>query len=328
MLSYCGINDLNFERVSVSENLALFRLFEERGNDVVEGHETGQSALQRYNGPPSTFIWMLRRSELELQHYIAPEPVWYYQLGDLTWEWGFNPASRIRELLRIEEFPARIITERTSAGHTILHCAVCFWSEALERFSSGLVSGFEEDRQCLNDCELLIQEIVRVGGDIHALSSSGETPLLIILRNKWHLEGGFSIIIHDSRRSLRKTIASWFRLIEEAGFDLCSYKKEEQALWDKQLFDLWGDYSSIRMLPYYGIDIQWKTEEGLFDEKIWFESMIYFSLLTGDALGEEYNGDSWDAKYDGGHLIGGRFFRFKESEEEVDDSLKIPGSWV
>jgi hypothetical protein len=331
MLSNFTIKGLDFERMSVSEHLALFRLLEERGDGgIVEGHETGHSALQLYNGPPSTFIWLLRQSELEIQHCIAPEPLWYYQLRYFKWEWGFNPASRVRELLRIEESPARVITQRTSAGYTILHCTVCFWSQNLEWFSSGLVSDFEQARQCLKDCELLIQGILKAGGDIHTLSSSGKTPLLTILSNRRLCFGpDYSYTIHDSRRSLRKTIASWFRLIDEAGFDLCSYKKQEQALWDKQIFDLWDDFSSFRMLPYYGIDIQWKTEERpRFDKQTWVESMIYFLLLTGDALGEEYSGDRWDAKDDGGRLIGGRFFRVEKYEEEVDDSLKIPGSWV
>jgi hypothetical protein len=307
----------------------LTRTSQDSNSDgILFGHDTGHSALQHYSGPPSIFIWMLRQSELELQHCIAPEPLWYYQLQRFPLEWGFNSASRVRELLRIEEFPARIITERTSAGHTILHCAVCFWSEALRRFYSGLVSDLGRARQWLKDFGILIQEILKAGGDIHALSGSGETPLLIILRNKRYLKSYFAII-HDTRRSLRKTIASWFRLIEEAGIDLCSYKKQEQALWDKQLFDLWEDFSSVRMLPYYGIDIQWKAEEGpRFDEQTWVESMIYFSLLTGDPLGEEYNGDRWEAENEGGCLIGGRFFRVEEYEEEVDDSLKIPGSWV
>jgi hypothetical protein len=198
----------------------------------VEGHEAGHSALQLYNGPPSTFIWLLRQSELEFQNCIAPEPLWYYQLRLFPVYWKLNPASRVRELLRIEEFPARIITERTEKGYTILHCAVHFWSETLKWFSSGLVSDFENIRQCLKDCELLIHEILKAGGDIHALSSSGKTPLLIFLSNRWEIFGfDYYYTIHDSRRSLRKTIASWFRLIEEAGFDLCSYKKQEQALW-------------------------------------------------------------------------------------------------
>ena len=317
--------------MSVSEHLALFRLLEERGDGgVVEGHETGNSALQLYNGPPSTFIWLLRQSELELEHCVAPEPLWYYQLRYFNLEWRLNPASRVREMLRIEEFPARIITERNSAGYTILHCAASFWAGTSEWFRSGRVMDYEEARQCLKDCELLIQEILKASGDIHALSSTRETPLLMILSKRWRcFKPDRSYKIHHTRRSLRKTIASWFRLIEEAGFDLCSYKKQEQALWDKQLFDLWGDFSSIRMLPYYGIDIQWEAEEGpRFDEQTWVELMIYFSLLTGDALGEEYNGGWRAAQNEGGCLISGRFFGFEESEEEVDDSLKIPGSWV
>jgi hypothetical protein len=296
----------------------------------VESHETGYSALQLYNGPPSTFIWLLRQSELELQHCIAPEPLWYYQLQHFHWQKDFNPASRVRELLRIEESPARVITERTSAGYTILHYAVSYWSKASVQFFSGLVSNFEKARQRLKDGELLIQEILKAGGDIHALSSLRETPFYMILGSMGFISlSAYYKTDCCSRRSLRKAIASWLRLVEEAGFDLCSYKKQEQALWDKQLFDLLENFSSVRILPYHGIDIQWKAEEGpRFDEQTWVESMIYFSLLTGDALGEEYNKDRWYAEKEGGRLIGGRFFRVEEHEEEVDDSLKIPGSWV
>jgi hypothetical protein len=72
------------------------------------------------------------------------------------------------------------------------------------------------------------------------MSPSGKTPFLVLLSNSLRVYYKNNGPLHASRRSLKKILAAWLRILREEGFDLRTYKEREIQLWDAELLKSWG----------------------------------------------------------------------------------------
>jgi hypothetical protein len=219
--------------------------------------------------------------------------------------------------------------QRVAGGYTILHYSLFRWSLTLARgdvsstYDSPLGSEYYRE---LKEWELLIRDILRACADIHAISPLGETPFLVLLSNVRIRLHTYSSVnpIHKSRRSLKKVMAAWLRILREEGFYLQAYKEREIQLWDTQLLKSWGGISRIEIMPHDWVDIHWGTpEERPEVQERLFHSLDYFSVLTGDKAGEDkppQDGSNW-------YMVSGKYMTEGKYNED-NGLLKMPGSWV
>ncbi|KAH7393579.1 hypothetical protein BKA64DRAFT_91682 [Cadophora sp. MPI-SDFR-AT-0126] len=325
MFSWLGAHLVSQKTISEAVHLEILRLLLERGEGGLASVDGGgHNALQLYLGPVSTYSWLLEQGKSEVCPDEFAEPLWRQKFDT----WFMDPVALLREGLPNRQITEEVAMQRCGRGFTILHYAVQRWSHISTR-GSFLFNDRElgtKDHLEFEAWEQLVKDILRAGADIHALSACGKTPFLVLLSNSFrvHWPHNSRHPPHRTRRSLKKILAAWLRILEGEGVDLQAYEEREVQLWNTRLLKLWGGISSVEFMPRNWVEIYWDTPETCYEELSEFAlSCDYYSLLTGDKGGEVLppeDGSDW-------HMVGGKYIRAEIVDEDANPP-QIPGSWV
>jgi len=326
MFSWLGAHLIYHKSINVSDHQDMLRLLVSSGEgglaDIDGG---GRNPLQMYIGPTSTYSWFLAQGEAELRYDTLTEPLWLRKFEIFF----TDPIALLRETLPNRQVTESVAMQRTADGYTILHYALHRWSHISTRrdvFPDYPRLFDNENSREFEGWEQIIRDILRAGGDIHAMSRSGKTPFLVLLSNvhRVYWKYNWNNPLHRCRRSLKKILAAWLRILREEGFDLQTYKEREIQLWDAELLKSWGGISRVEFMPHEWVDIHWQTPEHPRNEQHELDrSFDYFSRLTGDKdvnIAPPEDDADW-------YMVGGSYMA-ERKDDEGDGVQKIPGSWV
>ena len=249
------------------------------------------SVLFGWKGPSEPFLWLLRQDhfgvDIETRDEVLGWSIFHYKADHRS-----GPRLILDALFEEKNYPT--LTEaRDISGGTVLHQAVRRWCiEVLE----------ESNRERSNDREVttsytLVQRLLEIGSDVHAQNHDGYTPLdTIVMEIVSFLRGRKDTDdLRDVELLWRSLVRSWFAALVNAGHSLREYAQTEQSLRPNQILDsYYGKDYRIRIIFLYGEDPS--------------DVDIDIKVL------EEEDKESSDLFED-------------ESSQEIEEPLKMPGSW-
>ena len=243
-----------------------------------------------WQGPPEPFLWLLRQDHFDVD-IEGQNKHWDQSIFHFQAGSRFPCGPRlILDALFEEKHYPTLIRARDFFGHTVLHQAVKTWC-------GNVLSGEKSSNgREVTVSYTLVQRLLEIRSDVHAQNKMGYTPLNVIFNQFLYWKPLENADHHHDEQLWRSLIGSWLAALVNAGYNLREYAETEQSLnpsgihqHSRHIIDRGRVDYTVRIIFVYGEDPN--------DVEIGVEVL---------EDGVERNNDSF---------------------QEMEEPLKIPGSW-